>query len=226
MTIIGTMAEACRKASRAGGDGSTRLIHTFDGPIVTQLAAHADALGGAEAVTVVSPFFGGPDAVRTLAAALGCGRIRVAVTGKAPEFFDFAAAKALGAPADPVRSDAFSSTALLHAKIIEVTCRHGRLVLSGSANATRPALVTSDNVEASVLRMVDDRLTFGWAPTDARDRSRVREATRTRRAAPASRRGSTGARSRAGCSVGQVRPGRGRPGSFQGRSTRPWHPYP
>lgn len=169
--IIGTMAEACRKASRAGGDGSTRLIHTFDGPIVTQLAAHADALGGAEAVTVVSPFFGGPEAVRTLAAALGCGRIRVAVTGKAPEFFDFAAAKALGAPADPVRSDALSSTALLHAKIIEVTCRHGRLVLSGSANATRPALVTSDNVEASVLRMVDDRLTFGWAPTDARDPS-------------------------------------------------------
>ncbi|GJD34004.1 hypothetical protein [Methylobacterium aerolatum] len=167
--IVGTMAEACRKAGRAGGDGRTRLIHSFDGSIATQLAAHSDALGGAEQVTIVSPFFGGVEAVQALSTALGCGRIRVAVTGKAPEFFDFAAARAVGLRAEPVRSDAFSSTALLHAKVIEVTCRRGRLLLGGSVNATRPALVTSGNVEASVLRIIDDRLTFGWSPTDARD---------------------------------------------------------
>jgi hypothetical protein len=169
--IIGVMAEACRKAGRAGSDGKTRLIHTFDGPIVTQVASHADALGGAEEVTVVSPYFGSPEAVRALSTALDCGKVRVAVTGRAPEFFDFATARSLGLHADPVRSDVFSSTALLHGKIIEVHCRHGRLVLSGSVNATRPALVTSKNVEASVLRIVDDRLTFGWCPADARDPS-------------------------------------------------------
>lgn len=170
-SLVSVMAEACRKAGRTKGDGKTRLVHTFDGPIVTQLAFHADALGGAKEITVVSPYFGSPEAVRALAVALDCGRVRVAVTGKAPEFFDFAAARILGLHAEPVRSDVFSSTALLHGKIIEVSCRHGRIVLSGSVNATRPALVTSDNVEASVLRVVDDRLTFGWCPADARDPS-------------------------------------------------------
>lgn len=170
-SIVGTMAQACRKAGRVSGDGKTRLIHTFDGSIVSQLASHADALGGAEEITIVSPYFGGPQAVHALATALGCSKVRVAVTGRAPEFFDFAASRSLGLRADPVRSDAFSSTALLHAKIIDVKCRKGRLVLSGSVNATRPALVTSANVEASVLRIIDERLTFGWCPTDERDLS-------------------------------------------------------
>lgn len=168
-TIVGTMAEACRKAARVGGGDRTRLIHTFDGPIIEQLAEHADALGGAEEITVLSPYFGGPTAILALAQALGCMRVRVAVTGRAPEFFDFAGARTLGSHVQPVQSNAFRPAALLHAKIIEVVCRHGRMTLAGSANATKPALVTSANVEASVLRIVDDRLTFGWSPADPRD---------------------------------------------------------
>lgn len=165
--IVEAMAEACRRSARVSGGGRTRVIHTFDAPIIEQLAMHADALGGATEVTVLSPYFGGPEAVLSLARALRCERIRVAVTGRAPEFFNFGAA--LGMRIEPVRSDAFRSTALLHAKIIEIVCRHGRLTLAGSANATTPALVTSANVEVSVLRVVDDRLSFGWLPTDPMD---------------------------------------------------------
>lgn len=168
-SIIDAMIHTCRKAGRVSGDRRTRLLHTFEGPIVNQLASQADALGGATEVTVVSPYFGGAEAVYALAKALGCSQVRVAVTGRAPEFFNFEAAKSLGLCVDPIRSDAISSTSLLHAKIIEIMCRNGRLLLSGSINATKPALVTSANVEASVLRIIDDRLTFGWSPTDARD---------------------------------------------------------
>lgn len=165
-TMVGAMEEACRRAARVGGTGRTRVLHTFDGPIAGQLAMHAEDLGGAEELTVLSPYFGGPDAVLALGEALDCARIQVAVTGRAPEFYDFAGA---GSHVEPVRSDAFSSTSLLHAKIFEVVCRHGRLTLAGSANATGPALIRSGNVEASVLRVVDDRLTFGWVPTGVPD---------------------------------------------------------
>jgi hypothetical protein len=41
----------------------------------------------------------------------------------------------------------------LHAKLFEVVCRRGRLLLSGSANATMAALGPSANVEVSVARV-------------------------------------------------------------------------
>lgn len=162
------MAESCRRAARAAGSGRTRILHSFAGPIASQLATWAEDLGGATEITVVSPFFGSPEPVRDLAVALGCERVRVCVTGRAPEFFDFSGARAIGLEAHPVRSEAFLATKLLHAKVIEVICRSGRLILSGSANSTRPALITADNVEASVLRVVDDRSLFGWTAADPR----------------------------------------------------------
>lgn len=163
---LGPTLDACRRAARGPGSGRIRVLHTYDGSIAEQLALHAMDLGGATEITVVSPFFGGPRPVRDLAVLLECERVRVCVTARAPEFFDFAGAEAAGLAAEPVRSDALAPASLLHAKVVEVTCRDGRLVLSGSVNATRPALIEPDNIEASVLRVVDERLSFGWMPAD------------------------------------------------------------
>jgi hypothetical protein len=165
---LGPMHDACNQAARASGDGRTRVIHSYNGPVSRQLAARVDELGGATEVTVVSPFFGSPAAVVELARTLRCDRVRVCVTGRAPEFFDFDAAEAAGLRATPVRSDAFEPNSMLHAKIIEVVCRRGRLILAGSVNATRAALTSDDNVEAAVLRIVPDALLFGWCPADKR----------------------------------------------------------
>lgn len=54
----------------------------------------------------------------------------------------------------PVRVDEECVTAdrALHAKAFQVICRRGRMLVSGSANATTSALYTG-NVEASVLRI-------------------------------------------------------------------------
>jgi hypothetical protein len=41
----------------------------------------------------------------------------------------------------------------LHAKVFEVMCKRGRVLLSGSANVTRAALVGDRNIEACVLRV-------------------------------------------------------------------------
>ena len=164
---LGRFAERCRTAARTEGDGRTRVLHSLRDPIADQLAAHADELGGAIEINVVSPFFGSPEAVLSLGRKLACKHLRVCVTERSPEFFDFMRAELLGQPASPVQSEAFDGR-LLHAKIVEIVCRKGRLTLSGSANATAPALITAKNVEASVLRIVDTAITFGWRPGHAR----------------------------------------------------------
>src|SRR5262249_47946184 len=40
----------------------------------------------------------------------------------------------------------------VHAKWIEITHTDGKVVLTGSVNATRPALITTHNAEAGILR--------------------------------------------------------------------------
>ncbi len=49
----------------------------------------------------------------------------------------------------------------LHAKVFEIICRRGRLLLTGSANGTNAALGHEGNIEACVLRILRDPAT-GW----------------------------------------------------------------
>jgi hypothetical protein len=134
----------------------------------------ASELGGALSLTVVSPFFSGHHGVARLALELKCGA--VAVPLNAPSFFDFAAARSAGLDASPVICDEFSDTRSLHAKVFDIECRKGRLLISGSANATIPALA-GDNVEAVVARVVGRARVMGWrataprAPTEANGES-------------------------------------------------------
>lgn len=160
---------ACSRAGRAGAAqvGRARVLHTLERSIVDQLRDFAADRGGATAITVVSPFFGGPGAVIDLARKLSCENLSVCVPRHAPEWFDFAAAESAGLKARPVDADAFNDPSRsLHGKVIEITCRRGRLTLAGSVNATWPALASMTNVELAVLRSTEEPSPIGWRSCD------------------------------------------------------------
>ncbi|MXP65612.1 hypothetical protein E0493_19880 [Roseomonas sp. M0104] len=171
------LLEACRAAGRGHEGGAVRILHSLEQPMVEAVVEVAADLGGATALTVVSPYFGGAGAVVELASRLGCDAVSVLVPAEGPERFDFAGARAAGLSVRPVASGAFADPSKpLHAKLLEVVCRRGRLLLSGSANATRAALLGEGNVELGVLRIATGATRFGWrscaepaAPADARE---------------------------------------------------------
>jgi hypothetical protein len=78
--------------------------------------------------------------------------------------FDFAQARSAGLEARAVISDEFADSRSLHAKLFDIQCRTGRLVISGSGNATVPAL-DGRNVEAMVARVSDRPSQIGWRPS-------------------------------------------------------------
>ena len=64
----------------------------------------------------------------------------------------------------------------LHAKALEILCKRGRVLISGSANVTTAALGRGRNVEACVVRIQRER-TLGWTfiasePPSCGERSR------------------------------------------------------
>ncbi len=156
--------DACRDAATLPGGGTSRVLHTLSGPLDAQIAELAKGLGGAEAVTVISPFFSGHHGVARLADALGCKDVSVSVSPNAPSCFDFVGGKAAGLDAKPVMSDTFNGSRSLHAKALDVECRRGRLLVSGSANATLPAM-SGRNVEVVLARAVDLAVSVGWRPS-------------------------------------------------------------
>jgi hypothetical protein len=158
---------AC-KASLVAGVGTGRLLHTMAGPLTDQIAALVQELGGAEEITVVSPFFSAHSGVAALSAATGCQNISVAVPPRAPSVFDFVSAAAAGLKARPVSCDEFNDGRSLHSKVFDIGCRRGRLIVSGSANATIQALGTA-NVEAVVARIHDSAPIFGWTLASAQN---------------------------------------------------------
>lgn len=160
--------EMARKASAVPGDGSARLLHTMDGPLIDRIAEMTDELGGAESIHVASPFFSGHSGIRLLSENLLCEQVSVAVPPIAPSVFDFASAAADGMKVSPVACDAFGDGRSLHSKVFDIACARGRLVVSGSANATLPAL-TGANVEAVVARIHDRQPLFGWVPVKVYD---------------------------------------------------------
>lgn len=128
----------------------------------------ADDLGGAQAVTVVSPFFSAHHGLSTLASGLGCNNVSVAIPPMAPSIFDIAAAARANFQVLPVTCDHFEDNRSLHSKLFDIECAQGRLVVTGSANATTAALL-GRNVEAVVVRPVDLAQSFGWRPTTRAD---------------------------------------------------------
>lgn len=153
-----------RQAAAVPGDGGARLLHTMNGPLIPQIESMANELGGASKLVVVSPFFSTHRGVAALSGALKCDDISVAVPSIIPSMFDFDAAHALGFHVKPVISNSFNDNRSVHAKLFDIECAHGRLLISGSANATLPAL-NGSNIEAVVARTYHRQKSFGWTTT-------------------------------------------------------------
>ena len=150
-----TWAETFEARSRSIGTlgnakPSAFLLHSVETPIVDQLA---DQITEAETLTVLSPFYDHDGfSVKTLAAKLNCKEILIGVPSNArASNFPFSAAKKWGPRVEAVWSKEADSERSLHAKWFELRSQLHNSVMTGSANATRQALCTTNNIEVSVL---------------------------------------------------------------------------
>ena len=151
------IAQYLREAANRGNrDGRFRLLHSLDVPIAERIASYAADFGGATRIIIASPYFD-PDGkgLTRLAAETGCDNIQLhahpagSVWGSATPDWPFDSLQAWNAVG--VQHLAGDERPL-HGKAIEVVCKRGRLLLSGSANATEAGLFGL-NVEANVLRV-------------------------------------------------------------------------
>ena len=112
-------ADICLAAGDRESGGPTRVLHSVNRALAPQVVEMASELGGARALTVLSPYFGGPKAVVDLAQDLGCKTVNVFVAPKVPFWFDFDAARTFGLAAQPATSQSFSGEKLSHAKAFD-----------------------------------------------------------------------------------------------------------
>jgi hypothetical protein len=130
-----------------------------------KLAQVVEDLGGAVRLVAAAPFWDDGSAIDDICAALGVQEVFVhahaggSVEGTAGSNWPAHAVTRV----QPVRLDVMNDKQprRLHAKALEVMCKRGRVLLSGSANVTRPALVSNRNIEACVLRIQREQ-SIGW----------------------------------------------------------------
>lgn len=149
----------------SAGDGRIRLFHNLRRSILDQISELVADLGGATRLIAASPFWDGATAINSLCDNLKVDCVHVhahpsgVVRGSFGSNWPAAASKR---KVVPICLDGFAGDRrLLHAKAIEIICKRGRLIVSGSANATKPALGASGNVETSIVRIEKAR-SFGW----------------------------------------------------------------
>ncbi len=144
-------------------DAPLKLIHPIDRTAIEQLSEETADFGDCQEVRIVSPYYD-PDgeAVQKLMSSVGAVQGVVAVTGDKETPFPFDNAKTWPSPIIAKKPET-EVKRFVHAKWIEFDCSAGRLLFTGSFNATRKALATNDNVELGVLRRVesDDQL-LNW----------------------------------------------------------------
>jgi hypothetical protein len=154
----GRIADDLRASTRGRShNGDIRLFHSLDRSISQKLTEVVDELGGAVRLVTAAPFWDEGSAIDSLCSALGLQEVFVhahaggTVEGNAGSNWPAHTAAAV----TPVALDVMREKRprRLHAKIFEVICKHGRVLLSGSANATTAALESNRNVEACVARI-------------------------------------------------------------------------
>ena len=146
-------------------NGDMRLLHNLEGAISVKLAEQIDGLGGAERLVVASPFWDGGGAIERLTKLVGLDEVFVhshphkTVEGRAGANWPSRGTGNVRA----IRLEALEDEKKrrLHAKVFEVICRRGRILMSGSANATWAALEAGHNVEACIVRIQRERA-VGW----------------------------------------------------------------
>ena len=152
---IDDFAGRAARAAETGVDRATsphRLIHPLEKSAIEQIGEIAGLLGTCEQAKVISPYHD-PDgeAVQALLDAVGAESAIVAVTAEESSPFPFADAERWERMVLPARPK-IDGKRFVHAKWIECDFADAKLVLSGSFNATRKALGTTENVELGVLR--------------------------------------------------------------------------
>ena len=161
-------ANAADRGSDLEGDVPVRLLHSLRTPFANQLATEISSYGKCKRAIVMSPYHD-PDgrAVRTLAENLKLARIEVAVTSVKTSPFPFKAAAKWETRPIPVRPK-LADRRFVHAKWYEFETAAHRIMLTGSVNATRKALTTTENVEAAVLRATAvHRRVIRWEKAEA-----------------------------------------------------------
>ena len=155
-------ADGLRRAAQGKvGSGRIRLVHNAAGSIAERLQQEAYELGGAERICFISPFLDAKGVgVTRLGKLLNCfdvsgyvhdaGTVRGLAGSNWPSLDE-----EILAPVE-IEKEFAADRRLLHSKSIEILCRNGRLLLSGSANATSAALFGS-NMEAGILRIEPNR---------------------------------------------------------------------
>lgn len=147
------VARARRAASRGeNASPPIRLIHSMDAPVVSQIPNFVGELGPCRGAVVMSPYHD-PDAeaVQRLVEMVKAPQCAVAVAPKRKTPFPFSETSSWGCQIRPV-SLAEPEKRFIHAKWFEFEFAERRLLLTGSINATRKALTTTDNAELGVLR--------------------------------------------------------------------------
>lgn len=169
---IDEFAARAEQASSRGVDDSARppirLLHPLETPISDQLVDAVSTRGACEELKIISPYFD-PNgfAVQKLAERIGVQKTTVAVTSPKGSPFPFADAVSWPMPVRP-KAPILSGQNFVHAKWIELTTADGTILLTGSVNATRKALTTTDNVELGVLRVLNEKISYlDWAECDA-----------------------------------------------------------
>jgi hypothetical protein len=163
-TCLTTSARGARAAAqRSNGNDRRRLLHTVTEPISVQLPRYVKA--PARSLSVLSPFHDPSGQVlRELSAALGCKTLRIGLpTNKSQRTtFPFPHARGWPVRVEAIRLDAAGAKRPLHAKWIEIEHGNERLILTGSVNATRAALATTNNIEVGILRTASKRDESSW----------------------------------------------------------------
>lgn len=147
-------------------NGNIRLFHSLDGAISDKLVQAADELGGATRFMVAAPFWDKGTAIDDLCDLLGLPEVLVHAhpggTVKGRDGSNWPERPRV--QVKPVEFEVFAEEKprRLHAKVFEILCRRGRLVVSGSPNASGAALGDGGNVEACVVRFQREVMT-GWS---------------------------------------------------------------
>lgn len=156
--------------------GRVRLAHSLGRSIAEQIAEACDGLGGAERLTIVSPFYDVTGrGIDDLAATLACDDMRLhahsagAVRGKGS--FEWPFDRKQKPKAVALEDDFPADARPLHAKCFELRCKRGIVRVSGSANATHAGLY-GHNVEASVIRILPRATTY-WAASKGTSPGRI-----------------------------------------------------
>lgn len=129
-------AELRVRGASSAADPSIRILHNLKQSMADQLASLSNTLSGAERITVAAPFYGASSGVDAFCAQLGLDAVYIHVhpggaVGSATGT-DWPFDSAVKTHASVVEVLEESPNRRLHAKVFEILCSKGRILVSGS----------------------------------------------------------------------------------------------